>query len=214
MVCLSDTPSCFRLSYRKGARITFLFTFSVLCRIATQISLGCDCIDYICGGKYATLLRTRRKSRNMVAQQTFTEQQIGDFQEAFSLFDNKGDGKIFAGQLGEVLRALGQNPTEAEVRKYQQQYKSDQRISFDVFLPILHEFSRSKEPYSYDSFIEGLRHFDTEGNGLIKTSELRHLLTTLGDKLSEDEFKDLITGHEDSNGNINYEDFIKNLMSA
>ena len=38
-------------------------------------------------------------------------------QETFSLFDNKGDGKIFAHQLGEVLRAMGQNPTEAEVKK-------------------------------------------------------------------------------------------------
>ena len=40
-----------------------------------------------------------------------------EFQETFSLFDNKGDGKIFAHQLGEVLRAMGQNPTEAEVKK-------------------------------------------------------------------------------------------------
>lgn len=38
-------------------------------------------------------------------------------QETFSLFDNKGDGKIYAHQLGEVLRAMGQNPTEAEVKK-------------------------------------------------------------------------------------------------
>jgi len=42
---------------------------------------------------------------------------ITEFQETFSLFDNKGDGKIFAHQLGEVLRAMGQNPTEAEVKK-------------------------------------------------------------------------------------------------
>jgi len=40
-----------------------------------------------------------------------------EFQETFSLFDNKGDGKIYAHQLGEVLRAMGQNPTEAEVKK-------------------------------------------------------------------------------------------------
>jgi len=42
---------------------------------------------------------------------------FAEFQETFSLFDNKGDGKIFAHQLGEVLRAMGQNPTEAEVKK-------------------------------------------------------------------------------------------------
>ena len=40
-----------------------------------------------------------------------------EYQETFSLFDNKGDGKIFTHQLGEVLRATGQNPTEAEVKK-------------------------------------------------------------------------------------------------
>lgn len=48
---------------------------------------------------------------------------------------------------------------------------------------------------------------------MIKTSELRHLLTTLGDKLTEDEFKDLVAGQEDSNGYVGYEEFIKNLMS-
>jgi len=42
---------------------------------------------------------------------------VSEFQETFSLFDNKGDGKIYAHQLGEVLRAMGQNPTEAEVKK-------------------------------------------------------------------------------------------------
>lgn len=35
----------------------------------------------------------------------------------FNLFDQRGDGKIAAHQLGDVLRALNQNPTEHEVRK-------------------------------------------------------------------------------------------------
>ena len=38
-------------------------------------------------------------------------------QETFNLFDQRGDGKIAAAQLGDVLRALGQNPTEIEVKK-------------------------------------------------------------------------------------------------
>ena len=37
--------------------------------------------------------------------------------EVFMLFDSKGDGKIAAAQLGDCLRALGQNPTEAEIKK-------------------------------------------------------------------------------------------------
>jgi len=50
-----------------------------------------------------------------------------EYQETFSLFDNKGDGKIYAHQLGDVLRAMGQNPTESEVRKCG--YHSDPGIS-------------------------------------------------------------------------------------
>lgn len=33
------------------------------------------------------------------------------------LFDRRGDGKIDSSQLGEVLRSLGLNPTQAEVLK-------------------------------------------------------------------------------------------------
>lgn len=59
-----------------------------------------------------------------------------EFQEAFQLFDNRGDGKIHVSQIGDALRALGQNPTESDVKKYTHQHKSDERVSFEVFLPI------------------------------------------------------------------------------
>lgn len=47
----------------------------------------------------------------------FTPEQIEEFKEAFMLFDRtpKCEMKITYGQCGDVLRALGQNPTQAEV---------------------------------------------------------------------------------------------------
>lgn len=61
---------------------------------------------------------------------------VEEFQEAFQLFDSRGDGKIHVAQIGDALRALGQNPTESDVQKFTQQHKSDERVSFEVFLPI------------------------------------------------------------------------------
>lgn len=57
----------------------------------------------------------------------------------------------------------------------------DERISFDVFLPILQTISKNRSTDTAEDFIEGLRHFDKDGNGYISSAELRHLLTTLGE---------------------------------
>lgn len=103
-----------------------------------------------------------------------------EFQEAFQLFDSRGDGKIHVAQIGDALRALGQNPTESDVKKFTHQHKPDERISFEVFLPIYQAISKARTSDTADDFIEGLRHFDKDGNGFISSAELRHLLTTLG----------------------------------
>lgn len=40
-----------------------------------------------------------------------------DFKEAFELFDRVGDNKIQLSQCGDVMRAVGQNPTNADIMK-------------------------------------------------------------------------------------------------
>merc|ERR1712209_358121 len=154
------------------------------------------------------LTQTHTRSNKMPAKdQGFTEDQIEDFKEVFQLFDTKGDGLIQVTQVGEVLRALGTNPTEGEVKKLIQsscQNEKDARVTFEMFLPMLQDVS--SKPIR--DIVEGLKHFDKEGNGLISAVELRHLLTGLGEKMSEEEVEQLIHGKEDSQGNINYEEFV------
>ena len=43
-----------------------------------------------------------------IERDMFSEDQIGEFQEAFLLYDQRGDGKIPVSQIGDVMRALGQ----------------------------------------------------------------------------------------------------------
>lgn len=143
-----------------------------------------------------------------------TDDQIAEYQETFNLFDNKGDGKIFAHQLGEVLRSVGQNPTEAEVKKCGFHQDPDKRITFEQFLPVLATVSKNRAPPVVDDFIEGFRVFDKEQNGFIHSAELRHLLTNLGERLSDEEVNELLQGQEDSHGNVNYEEFVKTVLSG
>ena len=49
------------------------------------------------------------------------------------------------------------------------------------------------------------RVFDKDSNGTISSAELRHLLTTLGEKMEEVDVENLIAPFEDQHGNINYE---------
>ncbi|CAF1457662.1 unnamed protein product, partial [Adineta steineri] len=57
-----------------------------------------------------------------------------------------------------------------------------------------------------------LKVFDKEQNGSISSAELRHLLTNLGERLSDEEVEQLLSGFEDKNGSINYEDWIRKLL--
>ena len=44
------------------------------------------------------------------------EKQISEFKEAFAPFDKDGDGTITTLDLGTIMRSLGQNPTETELK--------------------------------------------------------------------------------------------------
>jgi myosin light chain 6 len=151
----------------------------------------------------------------MVTSQALTEDQLCESREVFNYFDTKGDERIAVSQVGDVLRALGQNPTELDIRKYCQHWTdAEQRITFEEFLPIYQETYKNKEAHSVDEFVEGLSHFDKEGNGLINVAELRHLLTTLGERLSDEEVDQLLHSQEDSHGNVNIAEFVRTVING
>lgn len=150
----------------------------------------------------------------------FTPEQIEEFKEAFMLFDRtpKCEMKITYGQCGDVLRALGQNPTQAEVLrvlgKPKQEELNTKMMDFETFLPMLQAVAKNRDQGTYEDYLEGLRVFDKEGDGKVMGAELRHVLTTLGEKMTEEEVETVLAGHEDSNGCINYEAFLKHILSV
>ena len=53
---------------------------------------------------------------------------------------------------------------------------------------------------------QAFRAFDRDGNGLITSAELRHVMTNLGEKLTDDECDEMIREADlDGDGMVNYD---------
>ncbi|XP_051937666.1 myosin light chain 1, skeletal muscle isoform [Hippocampus zosterae] len=148
----------------------------------------------------------------------FTADQMEDYREAFGLFDRVGDNKVAYNQIADIMRALGQNPTNKDVSKLlgspSAEEMANKRVTFEGFLPMLQTIINSPNKAGFEDYVEGLRVFDKEGNGTVMGAELRIVLSTLGEKLNEAEIDALMAGQEDENGCINYEAFVKHIMSV
>ncbi|KYO38833.1 calmodulin-alpha [Alligator mississippiensis] len=142
-----------------------------------------------------------------------TEEQIAEFKEAFSLFDKDGDGSITTKELGTVMRSLGQNPTEAELQNMISEVDTDGSgtIDFPEFLSLMAKKIRGAD--SEEDIREAFRVFDKDGNGYISAAELRHVMTNLGEKLSDEEVEEMIREADcNSDGQVNYEEFVRMMM--
>jgi calmodulin len=172
-----------------------------------------------------------------------TEEQIAEFKEAFSLFDKDGDGTITTKELGTVMRSLGQNPTEAELQDMINEVDADGNgtIDFPEFLTMVgvglclgvwqgspvvlclshartytrnYQMARKmKDTDSEEEIKEAFKVFDKDGNGFISAAELRHVMTNLGEKLTDEEVDEMIREADvDGDGQINYEEFVKMMV--
>ncbi|KAL9646463.1 hypothetical protein ABK040_006460 [Willaertia magna] len=144
-----------------------------------------------------------------------SQNQLQDAQDAFNLYDRDGDGKISINDLGTLLRCCGKNPTNAEVENVKAEADPNESgyFTFETLKTLIekHTFKADNEQDVKDCF----RIFDKEGTGFVPVSELRHVLTTLGEKLTQSEVDDLLKDAEvDEQGNLNYATFVHMLMPS
>jgi len=167
-------------------------------------------------------LESSKKSKEAVIEKemlakknsTASPEQIAEFKEAFSLFDKDGDGTITTKELGTVMRSLGQNPTEAELQDMINEVDADGNgtIDFPEFLTMMAR--KMKDTDSEEEIREAFRVFDKDGNGFISAAELRHVMTNLGEKLTDEEVDEMIREADiDGDGQVNYEEFVTMMTS-
>jgi len=154
------------------------------------------------------------------AASKLSRDEVEEVREVFELFDfwDGRDGEVDAFKTGHMLYCLGYNPTMDIIKKHGGTDKMGEKgYKLEEFLPIYADVSKIEDAGTFNDFNEAFKTFDREGQGFISSAELRHVLTCLGDKLSDAECDEILKNtdtREDLNGNIHFADFISKVMAG
>ncbi|ODV83243.1 hypothetical protein CANARDRAFT_177885 [[Candida] arabinofermentans NRRL YB-2248] len=110
------------------------------------------------------------------------------------------------------MRALGQNPTQQELIDLVNEIDTNGNslIDFSEFLTMMAR--QIKEQDVEAEILEAFKVFDSDGDGKISQAELIRVLTTIGEKLTEQEAEQMMQAADtDSDGQIDIEEFAKIL---
>ncbi|OJJ59963.1 hypothetical protein ASPSYDRAFT_44365 [Aspergillus sydowii CBS 593.65] len=144
---------------------------------------------------------------------TLSEDQISQYRDVFKIFDKDGNGDISAEELGEVMRSLGQNPTETELKDMVDELDLDRTgtIDFDEFLVMMSRKVKDSDP---EAELRGaFEVFDQDKNGTISADELRKVLTSIGDDVTDADVDEMLKlADVNGDGSIDYQEFVR-LMS-
>ena len=142
------------------------------------------------------------------------EHRLKDYRDAFEMFDKDKDGTITAKELLSIMRSLNQDPSEQELHEMIAEVDIDGngKIDFEEFVSLMNR--RSKETDIEEEVINAFKVFDKDGSGLIASNELRQVMTSLGDRLTDEEADEMIREADvDGDGYINYEEFVRMMMA-
>ncbi|KAI9928722.1 hypothetical protein MW887_001939 [Aspergillus wentii] len=122
----------------------------------------------------------------------FTKEDIARYREAFAVFDEDGSGDITAQELAKVMRSLGLNPSDIEVQDMVHELDLDRTgtIDFQEFLTSMAAKVTDKDTEA--AIRQAFRVFDQDNSGTISADEIRRVMSSIGDILSDDDIDEMI----------------------
>ena len=144
-----------------------------------------------------------------------TQLEEDELKRAFEEFDKDRDGSFNINDLTTVMQYLGMTPTDHELRDIINEVDTEGKgvINFQEFVDVM--VLKMKDADAEDALKEAFRLFDADGNGYISGEELKHVMMTMGEKMSEEEVDEMIEAADtEQDGQINYEEFVRMLMMS
>ena len=143
-----------------------------------------------------------------------SEQEREEFKDVFTMFDKDGDGTVSTKELGVVMRALGQNPTDEELWEMIKEVDQDcsGEIDFDEFCLLMIKKMSENEPE--EELYEVFKMFDKNGDNRVDHYDLIKIFEELGERVTDEECRTMIRTHDiDGDEELSFEEFV-NLMMA
>ena len=146
--------------------------------------------------------------------ENLSEERITEFKAAFELFDKDRDGAINNRELGTVMRNLGQNPSEEELKQMIKEIDLDGNgvIDFNEFLYLMVKKMNGND--TEEELLEAFKVFDRDGDGYVTSHELRSVMTSLCEGTTQEEVEEMIKEADiDGDGQVAYQEFVKMMIS-
>ena len=145
-----------------------------------------------------------------------SEEQTEEFREAFGLFDLDGGGDIDASELGTVMRSLGANPSDEEIKAIINEVDDNGSgsIDFPEFCALMARKLQVSD--CAEELQEAFHVYDDKQTGFISRYDLREIVAGLADGLSAEEVDEIVQiavkSEERWDGRVSFEAFRALMM--
>lgn len=143
-----------------------------------------------------------------------SEKQFNDAHNTFNLFDKKGNGQVSTKELGNIFKSLALQIPADRLKEWADEV-DEEALGYMEWENFKELFERKlKEDEDERELREAFRVLDKQNKGTIPVDDLRWILQSLGDDLTEEELDDMINETDtDGSGTVDYEEF-KSLMTS
>ena len=153
----------------------------------------------------------KKPTKGKTEKPGLTEEEIEEIREAFSMFDTDGSGKIDPKELKAAMHSLGfekKSPTVYEMICDLEERGSE--VDFEEFLDAISSKLGNRETRDGIDRIFDL--FDDDKTGSINLNNLKRVAKELGETMTVDELREMLSRAATNNDEITREDFY-NIMT-
>ena len=153
----------------------------------------------------------KKPTKGKTEKPGLTEEEIEEIREAFSMFDTDGSGKIDPKELKAAMHSLGfekKSPTVYEMICDLEERGNE--VDFEEFLDAISSKLGNRETRDGIDRIFDL--FDDDKTGSINLNNLKRVAKELGETMTVDELREMLSRAATNNDEITREDFY-NIMT-